>query len=431
LDPAVRRRLAAFGCADADELRVGGLPVRALAERFGTPLYLFDHGLLQARAAAVIDALGPDVRVLYSLKANPSLAVTRSLRHAGLGAEVASLGELELALAAGHDPAAVRFAGPGKTDAEIGAALARGLGCFHAESASEVEAIAAAARGAGRRAGVAVRVNSPRAAAGSRLRMAGVGARFGVDGAQVPPLLAAIAQRPELQLRGLHVYAGSQCFDAAAFLAQARDLVRFADECERDLGLALPELDLGGGFGEATFVLDPEFDLAAAGAGVRALVAAHARQGRVFLLELGRYLTAPMGVYLARVVRSKTAGDRVQLALDGGLHHCALAAGIGGMLRRPPLLVHATALRRPATVVTAVGGPLCTPLDQFADSVLLPPCREGDLIAVLAAGAYGLSYSPHGFLSHPTPAEVLVHEGAARIVRARGAPADVLRGQSP
>jgi diaminopimelate decarboxylase len=430
-DPAVHRQLAALGCADDDELHVGGQSVWALAGRFGTPLYAFDGGLLLARAAAVRAALGADVRVLYSLKANPSRAVATLLRQAGLGVEIASLGELEVALAAGHDPAAVRFAGPGKTDAEIASALGAGLGVFHAESASEVQAIAAAARAAGRRAGVAVRANPARQPAGSRLRMAGAGARFGVDSEQVPALLSQIAATPELQLRGLHVYGGTQCFDAAAFLAPAADLIRLADECERDLGIALPELDLGGGFGVPTFVQDPKFDLAAAAQGLRELLAAQPRAGRAWFVELGRYLTAPMGVYVARVVRAKTSGGIVQLALDGGLHHCAFAAGIGSVLRRPPLLVHATALRRPATVVTAVGGPLCTPQDQFADPVLLPACREGDLLAVLMAGAYGLSFSPHGFLGHPTPAEVLVQGGEARIVRERGAPADALRGQLP
>jgi diaminopimelate decarboxylase len=433
-DPATGRMLVAFGCADADELRIGGLSARALADRFGTPLYVFDGGLLDARARAVREALGPRVQVLWSVKANPSLAVCARLRQVGLGAEVASLGELELALAAGHAAAGLRFAGPGKTDAEIAAAVAHGLGCFHAESASEVDAIGAAARAAGRRVGVAVRVNPPGEATGARLRMAGAGARFGVDQEQVPALLQRIAGDSRLELRGLHVYAGTQCFDARAFVDQARALATLADGWERELDLRLPELDLGGGFGAfgaPAYVGDPGFDLAAAAAGVRATVADHDRRDRSWFVELGRYLVAEAGVYLARVVRSKTSAGRQQVALDGGLHHCALAAGAGLVLRRPPLLVHATALRQQARTPVAVGGPLCTPQDQFGAAVLLPPCREGDLLAVLGVGAYGLSYSPTMFLSHPTPAEVLAQGGTARVVRARGSATDVLRGQQP
>ncbi|MBM4061707.1 MAG: hypothetical protein FJ265_11530, partial [Planctomycetes bacterium] len=150
-----------------------------------------------------------------------------------------------------------------------------------------------------------------------------------------------------------------------------------------------------------------------------------------WFVELGRYLVAPCGVYLARVVREKQSGGQRHLVLDGGLHHHAAACGAGTVLKRPPLLVAAGALRGAAAAPVTLGGPLCTPADQLAEQVLLPELGPGDLVAVLDAGAYGLSFSPHGFLSHPTPAEVMVETGTARVVRARGAAADVLRGQQP
>lgn len=428
-DPAVQRMLEALGCGTADELHLGGIAARDLAARFGTPLYVYDGDLLDARAALVQRVLGPRVSVLWSVKANPSLAITARLRVAGIGAEIASLGELELALAAGHDAASLRFAGPGKTDLDIEQALVRGLGCFHAESASEVDAIAAAARRLGRRAGIAVRVNPGRQQGGARLRMAGSSARFGVDEDQVPSLVRRIAGDRDLVLRGLHVYAGTQCFDAEGFAAPARALVGLAARCEREAGIALRELDLGGGFGVPVYAGDPEFDLATAAASVRALIAGHDREDRSWFVELGRYLVAPAGVYLTRIVRRKISGTRTQLALDGGLHHCAFAAGAGAVLRRPPLLVHATGLGARAAEPVAVGGPLCTPQDQLGDALLLPECREGDLLAVLGAGAYGLCYSPALFLSHPTPAEVIVQQQQVRLVRARGSATDVLRGQ--
>ena len=433
-DAAAAERDAALrelGTADATELTLGGIPARELAAQFGTPLYVFDAAVLARRAAAVRAALGPRVELLWSVKANPSVAVTAALRRAGAGAEVASLGELQLALAAGHTAAALRFAGPGKTDAEIGAALDLGLGCFHAESAGEVAAIAAAARHRGTTAAVALRVNLPQELAGARMRMGGRSSRFGIDTEQVPALARTIRADAALRLVGLHVYAGTQCFDAGAFVQHARDLIAHATRWEQELGVPLPELDLGGGFGVATYAGDPTFDLAAAGEGVRALVAEHDRPHRRWFVELGRYLAAPAGVYLTRVVRTKRSGGERHAVLDGGMHHAAAAAGVGTVLRRPPLLVHATRLADAATEPVSLGGPLCTPADQFADQVPLPPLAVGDLVAVLAAGAYGLSYSPHGFLSHPTPAEVLVEDGAARIVRRRGRVEDVLRHQTP
>lgn len=427
---ATRQRcLAALGRHPGGELHVGGIGVRELARRFGTPFYAFDGDLVDRRVDAVRHALGPRVELLWSAKANPSLALTARLRARGVGIEIASLGELALALAAGHDAAAIRFAGPGKSDDEIAAALAAGLGCFHAESASEVDAIAAAARAAGVRAGVAVRVNAPVEGAGARLRMAGRSSRFGVDREQVPALLRRIEGDGALRLCGLHVYAGTQNFDAAAFVAGARDLALAAREWERDLGLPLDEIDLGGGFGAPTFAGDPEFDLDSAGAALRALVDEHAREGRRWFVELGRYLVGPAGVYVSRVVRRKVSGGQVQLALDGGLHHCAVATGFGTVLRRSPLLVAAAALGREATEPATIGGPLCTPQDQFAAQLALPPLAEGDLVAVLGVGAYGLTFSPAAFLSHATPPEVLVEGGAARIVRERGVPEDALRGQ--
>jgi diaminopimelate decarboxylase len=430
-DPALAAALAGWNAADADELQLGGVAARTLAERFGTPLYVFDAARLRANVARVQQALGERFGLLYSIKANPSLAVTTTLRSSGTGAEIASLGELQVALAAGHAASALRFAGPGKNDAEIAEALAAGVGCFHAESADEVDAIAASARAQGRTAGVAVRVNLPLELRGARMRMGGRSARFGVDAEQVPALLQRIAGARELVLRGLHVYAGTQLFDADAFARHARALCEHAARWEQDLSLRLHELDLGGGFGVPTYLGDPTFDLAAAASAVRAVVAEFDRPDRTWFVELGRYLVADAGVFLTRVVRRKHSGGLAQVALDGGLHQCAAAAGVGTVVRRPPLLVRATALRAAGTEPVSLGGPLCTPADQFAEELPLGQLQPGELLAVLHAGAYGLSYSPHGFLSHPTPAEVMVDGGSARLVRARGSAADALRGQTP
>ncbi len=430
-DRSLADALASLQSHSVDELTIDGVPARELARQFGTPLYAYSARALDQRLLEVRAALGPRFGILYSIKANPSLALTARLRRGGAGAEVASLGELMLALAAGHHSTDLRFAGPGKTEREIVTAVGLGLGTFHVESLDEVATIAAAARTHDRRVRVAVRVNLPQELAGARLRMGGRSSRFGVDEDQVPAVLQAVLAQPQLELAGLHVYAGTQCFDATAFVEHAAALCERAARWERDLGARLDELDLGGGFGVATFVGDPVFDLAAAGRGLAGLLAAHDRDGRRWFVELGRYLTAPCGIYLARVVRTKTSGGQRHAVLDGGMHHCAAAAGVGSVLRRPPLLVHAGKLRARQTEPVALGGPLCTPADQFADALPLPPLAAGDLVAVLHAGAYGRSYSPTAFLSHPSPAEVLVEGGRARIVRERGEPRDALRGQEP
>ena len=430
-DAAVSQALATLGCSSGDSLRLGGVPATALAERFGTPLYGFDAAVLLARAAAVQQAIGPHVQLLWSVKANPSIAVTACLRAAGVGAEIASLGELHVAVAAGHPATTLRFAGPGKTDHELAAALQHGVGCFHVESLSELHALARLAAAAHCTAPIALRVNLHQELSGARLRMGGRSSRFGIDEDQVPAVLQVVAGAPSLQLEGLHVYAGTQCFDANAFVQHARTLCERAAQWERELGVRFPAIDLGGGFGVAAYAGDPVFDLAAAGAGLQALIAQYGGSTRQWFLELGRYLAAPAGIYLTRVVRTKTSGGQQHAVLDGGLHQHAAAAGIGTVVRRPPLLVHAGALLPPHTEPVTLGGPLCTPADQFAEQIPFAPLTDGDLVAVLHSGAYGLTYSPHQFLSHPSPAEVMVDGGQARIVRTRGLAADVLRGQTP
>ncbi len=429
LDPALASALASLGCNDGP-LTLGGIAASALAETFGTPLYVFAADVLRARVAAVRQALGPRVELLWSVKANPSVAVTRCLRLCGAGAEIASLGELHVALAAGHAARTLRFAGPGKTDAELDAALAAGLGCFHVESRDEAEALAVLARRRGVVARVALRVNFRHELAGSRLRMGGGSSRFGIDEADLAAVARFVRGTPALHLAGLHAYAGTQCFDAMAFQRHCERVAAQVITLERELGIVLHEIDVGGGFGVPVYLGDPEFDLTAAGQALQQVIAAIDRPERSWFVELGRFLAAPAGAYLARVVRHKPSGEQSHAVLDGGMHHAAAAAGVGSVLRRPPLLVAAAEPRRLGSPVT-IGGPLCTPTDQFAEDLAIGPLANGDVVAVLHAGAYGLSYSPHSFLGHATPAEVLVDAGTPRVVRDRGQSTDTLRGQHP
>ncbi|MFT7535137.1 MAG: diaminopimelate decarboxylase [Hyphomicrobiaceae bacterium] len=431
----LQRALAELGCAERPQLAVDGVSAMALAESFGTPLYVFSADTLRRRVERIRAALGPRFELLWSVKANPSIAVTECLRLAGTGAEIASAGELEVALAAGHPAEHLRFAGPGKSDAELMTALARGLGTFHVESLDELQQLAQLSREHQlahqhqHPTGVAIRVNLPQELKGSRMRMGGRSSRFGIDSEHVPEAVRMIQAHDALTLRGLHVYGGTQCFDAAAFVAHATALTEQAARWEEELEVRFDELDLGGGFGVAVFQGDPTFDLELAAAGLHKLLAQHDRKGRRWFIELGRYLAAPAGVFLSRVVRQKTSGELQHVVLDGGMHQAAAAAGLGTIVKRPPLLVAAEQLQESTTRPVTIGGPLCTPADQFAEQIELPTLQTGDLVAILNTGAYGLTYSPTGFLSHATPAEVMVEDGKPRVVRSRGLPQDALRGQ--
>ncbi|MCC6672412.1 MAG: diaminopimelate decarboxylase [Planctomycetes bacterium] len=413
----------------ARELAIGGIAAEELAGRFGTPLYVFAAEILRRTLARVRAALGPRVRVLYALKANPNAALARVLRLAGAGAEIASAGEIHVARAAGFAGADMHFAGPGKNHEDFALATATGLGTLNLESEAEYTALAAFARAKGARPGVAVRVNPKDAMAGSRMKMGGGSKKFGVDEPELLPLLRRIRREDVCTLRGLHVYAGTQSFDAAAWAANAGHLVDLANGLERDLGAPLASLNFGGGFGVASFEGDPDFDLERAGAGLQDRIARDARPDRTYWVELGRYLTAPAGVYLTRVVYAKTSQGKRHLILDGGMHQHGAAAGLGSVIRRAFPMVPAREPWRTGAERYTCGGPLCTPADEFAADLLLPELHAGDLLAILVSGAYGLTFSNTMFLSHPAPAEVLVDGGQAWVVRERGRPEDALRGQ--
>lgn len=426
--PSLRDRLLARLSPGQGPLRVGGILAADLALRHGTPSYVYDAAILRAQVAAVRQALGPGVGILYALKANPSVAVARVLRSAGAGAELASAGELHVAAAAGFTGTDMQFAGPGKSDVDLRLALAFRVGCINLESEAEYERLVALAVAAGVVPSVALRVNPERTPTGSRVRMGGGSKKFGIDEAAVPPLARRIVREGRCDLRGLHVYTGSQNSSASAWLDTVADLITLATRVEALTGTPIRSLNFGGGFAVPTFDADATFDLVAAGTGLRALLAP-APPARQHFVELGRYLTAEAGVYLTRVLLSKASGGRSHAIVDGGMHHFGAAAGLGAVIPRPYPIVSAATPRAPRGDEVAVGGPLCTPADEFHATAILPPLRRDDLLAVLLAGAYGLTFSPLSFLGHPAPAEVLVDDGRDQLVRRRGRPEDTLRDQ--
>ena len=434
--PATRteRLVQRLGGAVDGELTVGGGPVGRVAAQVGTPFYAYHGEAIVAQARRVQAALGPETELCYSLKANPSLGICQLLAREGLGAEVASGGELLLAQRAGFPPERTLFAGPGKRDAELEAAVRHGLLAVNAESPGEVERLGGVARRLGATARVALRVNPALAVRGAGMRMGGGPQQFGMDEEQLPEVVAALRQHPHLRLAGLHVYAGTQLFDVEALLAHCHRMVDLALEAATALGRPLEVLDLGGGFGVPYFEGTPEFDLEAFAAGYRGVV--RRCQGDPLLararlvVELGRYLVAEAGVYVARVVDVKMSRGRSFVVTDGGMHHHSAATGnFGQVFRKPYPVALVGRLDAPQDGAWSLVGPCCTPLDTFGHDLPLPAPQVGDLVGVLASGAYGYSASPLAFLSHPTPAEVLVWRGQTHVLRPPGAFQQALEGQ--
>lgn len=394
----------------SDELYVGGMPVSRLAARVGsTPFYAYDRGLLKARVEELRRILPASVCVHYAMKANPMPAVVGFMANLVDGLDVASGGELRVALDTGMDPRHISLAGPGKSESELSQAVAAGI-LINVESMRELGLLHMIAQRFGLPARVAVRVNPDFELKSSGMKMGGGPKQFGIDAEKVPAALAEIG-RLGLAFEGLHIFSGSQNLRAAAICEAQTKAIDMAVRLAADAPTPLRTLNLGGGFGIPYFPGDQALDLTPIGTHLASLVeAARVRlPGVKLVLELGRFLVGEAGVYVARIIDKKISRDEVFLVIDGGLHHHLAASGNFGQVIRKnyPVTVCARTPSKHLELVSVVG-PLCTPLDLLADRVELPAAEPGDLVVVFQSGAYGLSASPRQFLSHPPALEVLV-----------------------
>ncbi|WP_164962636.1 pyridoxal-dependent decarboxylase, exosortase A system-associated [Rubrivivax sp. JA1026] len=392
------------------ELVVGGVRLSLLAARVGaTPFYAVDRGLLRRRVAELRAALPAGVKLHYAMKANPMPALVAYMAGLVDGIDVASGGELKVALDAGADAAEVSFAGPGKRDAELRQAVAARV-LVNVESERELAVLAAAAAEFGVPARVAVRVNPDFELKGSGMRMGGGAKQFGVDADRVPALLARIGELG-LAFEGFHLFAGSQNLRAEAICEAQRQSYELALRLAAHAPAPVRFLNLGGGFGIPYFPGETRLDLAPIGANLQAL----AERARTELpeaslvIELGRYFVGEAGVYVTRVVDRKLSRGQVFLVCDGGLnHHLAASGNFGQVVRKNYPVTVGNRLGDEARETATAVGPLCTPLDLLADRMSLPPADVGDLVVVFQSGAYGASASPQAFLGHAPVTEVLV-----------------------
>jgi diaminopimelate decarboxylase len=396
----------------AGDLLVAGQPLTRLAERVGqTPFYVVDRGLLRARVAELRAALPASVKLHYAMKANPMPALVQFMAGLVDGIDVASAGELQVALDAGADPAEVSFAGPGKRDIELRQAVAGGV-LVNVESLRELPVLAAASQALGVPARVALRVNPDFELKGSGMKMGGGPKQFGLDVEVIPDAMARIVALG-LQFEGFHLYAGSQNLKAESICEAQRQSYALAVRLSRVAPAKLGPvrfLNLGGGFGIPYFAGEQRLDLAPIGENLAALRERAARElpQAAFVIELGRYLVGEAGLYVSRVVDRKVSRGQVFLVCDGGLHHALAASGNFGQVVRKNYPV-TVVQRQPdaATENASAVGPLCTPLDLLADRMTLPVAQVDDLVVVFQSGAYGPSASPQAFLGHPRCAEVL------------------------
>ena len=391
------------------ELAIAGKTASALVEEAGgSPLFVYSRDRLSQRMQLLRDAMPDRLGINYAIKANPFEPLLKFMHPLVAGYDIASGGELAILQDIGFDMSRVSFAGPGKRDDELRAAIAAGV-TLNTESENEVRRALRIAEETGITPRLAIRVNPDFDMKGSGMKMGGGAKQFGVDAERVPALGREILGSGA-DWRGLHIYTGSQALSEEAIIETQANVLALAARIADDIGEPLPKLNMGGGFGIPYFHGDEELDVSLIGSALSEAFEAlpDPLKNADLCIELGRYLVGLAGVYLTQIVDRKTSHGETFLITDGGLHHQLAASGnFGTVVRRNYPLAIASKFGQPADELASVVGCLCTPLDRLADRAELPRAEVGDLVAVFCAGAYGATASPSAFLGQGPARQML------------------------
>ena len=399
-----------FSADDRGQLLIGGYAAEELVtEAGGTPLFIYDNNIVGAQVARFKGAMADGIALHYSVTANPYEPLLEFLGRYIDGFRIVSIGELLRLQTAKLAGIPMNFAGPGKLDLELEAAVQAGA-TISVESEGEAVRAIRAGEKVGVQPKISVRVTPPFAIEEGRVTIGSRPSPFGVDAERVPSLVLGLIEAG-VDWRGLHMFAGAQCLDAEALVEVHRVTVAHAGEIADLIGQPLPELNLGSGFDVACRPDDSPLDIDRVAVALNhTLCNAPALLATTrFTIELGRWLVGESGVYLTRVIDRTESCGKTYLTTDGGGHHLIGATGSLGErgITNFPIAI-ANRFGAPAQEEVTVTGCLCTPFDVLGDEVALPRAEEGDLIAVFCAGAYGLSASPQGWESRPPAREMLV-----------------------
>jgi len=413
-------------------LRIDGMLLKDIVDRYGTPLYVYDTSIFKKKLALLRNAL-PGVEIHYSVKANPTPAVIKTFIDQGCGLEIASAGELVLAQKCGCSPSKILFAGPGKTEGELIAALEARVSEIHIESFEEIDLLSKIAGRFNSEFSVAIRINPSDVIKGGAMVMGAKATAFGIDEELLFPAIDRVREAGNLNLCGLHCYAGTQIIDYDILVDMYEHYIRLAARMAEYIGKPLKTLDLGGGFGVPYFESDKDLEMDKLYKHITPIFK-QARDTKYlkstkFIVEPGRYLVAEAGLYITRILYCKSSRDKKIIILDGGMNHNVTATGhFGQIIKRNFPMALGNKMNKDAKVKYTVAGPLCTPLDTLGRDVLLPTAESGDIMVFFQSGAYARSASPLRFLSHPEPMEVFIENGESSVVRQRSDVKDVFRG---
>jgi diaminopimelate decarboxylase len=387
-----------------------------LAEKYGTPLFVYDENAIVNNVASIKNTVGNNANIFYSVKANPNPAIIKLFYQLGCSIEVASKGELELGLHCGVNPRNILFAGPGKTEEELTLAVRSGILAVNAESLHEILMLESICRAEDKDMDICLRVNLNLGQFPHKrdLHWFGIN-QFGIEEESLPEIIDKLKSLKRVRCIGLHLHMASGVLDSK-ILAEFIDWqVDQAIRIGRMLDIKV--INLGGGWGQRAYADDPELELdtlRSAFCGIENKLGGLSRKISLFI-ESGRFLIGPAGYYLSRVVTTKSCRQKDFVILDGGINHCLFLSNAFRSMNRPvPVLYSNTEQTLKKFEIT---GSLCTPIDRLASDVLLPDTvKEGDLLVFPNSGAYTKMASPLNFLGHSWPQEVLIGSESDRLI---------------
>jgi len=393
-----------------NELQIGGIPLSRLAQRIGsTPFYAYDRQLLTQRLAELRRDMPPELKIHYAMKANPMPALVQHMATIVDGFDLASAGEMKVALDTAMSAEHISMAGPGKRPEELRQAVAADI-TINAESFHELDTLALVARQIGITPRVALRINPAFELKASGMKMGGGAKQFGIDEELIPQALQHIKSLG-LHFQGFHIYSGSQNLKAESIIEAQQKSLQLTLELANACPSPIRKLNIGGGYGIPYFPGETRLDTRQVGDALAEAMATFktVQPDTDVVIELGRYLVGEAGIYVAKVIDKKISRGQIFLMVDGGLHHHLAASGnFGQVIRKNYPVAIGTNMQGDTLETVNIVGPLCTPLDSLADKMRLPKAEIGDLVVVYQSGAYGYTASPSKFLSQPDAVEVLV-----------------------
>lgn len=408
-------------------LKIGDVDYADLLKQFGSPLYVYDAGILKIKYRKLREAMPSHVDIFYAVKSNPNLSVIRTFAQSGAGCDVASYGELLAMQRLRMAPEKIIFTGPGKTDREIELAIDLGVLSFNCESENEIVRIQTIAQRLNKKIKIGIRVNTDYAIKETVSLIGGTEAKkFGIDENKVIDAIRRHQKHPFIEFIGFHIFNASQVLDHRELVRNTENILRLAQHVVQETGIDLQYIDIGGGLGIPYALNESELDINALGKALTDLHAQYCKTPELasarWIIEPGRYLSGESGVLLATVIDVKESRGQHFIITDAGIHHFLRPALVG---QNHPVFL-ANKLNHKPECAYRIEGPLCTTLDCIARDVMLPMTAVGDTVAFFNAGAYGYSESMPFFLSHAMPAEAMVQNGRTKLIRRRIEPEDYL-----